>query len=152
MARRARLNRAMLAIVSAERQRSSALGSRRIFTIVRSPPRSVIVRRISAFVLISFRIFNAPICVHNHTVPVPRCDWAGGESTAPQIVASPPKTFSRTLDTLWSTDFQKKISKFDAIRCQILRLKCTQNLFPLGLCPRPSWGSLQRNPDPLAVR
>ena len=73
----------MLAIVSAERQRSSALGSRRIFTIVRSPPRSVIVRRISAFVLISFRIFNAPICVRNHTVPVPRCDRAGGGSTAP---------------------------------------------------------------------
>jgi len=23
--------------------------------------------------------------------------------------------------------------------------------FPLGLCPRPRWGSLQRSPDPLAV-
>jgi len=26
-----------------------------------------------------------------------------------------------------------------------------QILFPLGLCPRPHWGSLQRSPDPLAV-
>ena len=61
MARRARLNRAMLAMVSAERQRSSGLTSRRILTIVVRPPRSVIVRRISALVLISFKIFSAPI-------------------------------------------------------------------------------------------
>jgi len=85
MARRARLNRAMLAMVSAERQRSSALESRRILTIVVSPPRSVIVRRIIALVLISFRIFSAPICADNnwkpkqsyrHTYPRWQCtDW-----------------------------------------------------------------------------
>ena len=23
--------------------------------------------------------------------------------------------------------------------------------FPLGFCPRPRWGNLQRSPDPLAV-
>jgi len=27
---------------------------------------------------------------------------------------------------LWSTDSQKKISKFDATRCHIFRLKCTK--------------------------
>jgi len=62
MARRARLNRAMLAMVSAERQRSSAFASLRILTIVLKPPRSVMARRINAFVVISFMIFNAPIC------------------------------------------------------------------------------------------
>jgi len=25
-----------------------------------------------------------------------------------------------------------------------------QNLFPLGLCPRPHWRSLQHSPDPIA--
>ena len=42
----------------------------------------------------------------------------------PKIVATPLK-FSRTLTTLWSIDSQK-ISKFDASRCQILRLKGTK--------------------------
>jgi len=37
----------------------------------------------------------------------------------------------------------RQISEFDAIRCQILRLKCTK--FDVRL------GSLLRSPDPLAV-
>jgi len=37
----------------------------------------------------------------------------------------------------------RKISKIGATRCQILRLR-----FPLGLRPRPRWGSLQRSPRP----
>jgi len=47
---------------------------------------------------------------------------AGGGAQAPKLWLGP--KFSRTLDTL-STESQK-ISKFDATRCQILRLKCTK--------------------------
>jgi len=31
------------------------------------------------------------------------------------------------------------------------KAKMHQIRFPLGLCSRPHWGSLQRSPDPLAV-
>jgi len=31
------------------------------------------------------------------------------------------------------------------------KAKLHQIRFPLGLCPRPGWGSLQRSPSPLAV-
>jgi len=41
----------------------------------------------------------------------------------------------------------RKISKFDATRCQILRLKCTKFDFRWG----PNWGSLQLTLDPVAV-
>jgi len=44
----------------------------------------------------------------------------------------------------------RKISKFDATRCQILRLKCTKFDFRWGSAPHPL-GSLQRSPDPLDV-
>ena len=67
--------------------------------------------------------------------------------TGPRIVATPkfsrpkvvarPLKFSRTLDTLWTIDSQK-ISKFDAIRCQILRLKCTKFDFRWGSAPDPA--------------
>jgi len=30
-----------------------------------------------------------------------------------------------------------------------LKAKMHQNRFWLGVCPRPSWGSLQRSPDPV---
>jgi len=43
-----------------------------------------------------------------------------------------------------------KISKFDATRCQILRLKCTKFDF-CWAPPQTPLGSLQRSPDPLAV-
>jgi len=60
-----------------------------------------------------------------------------GRGQAPNRGQAP--KFSRTLHTLWSIDSQKKISKFDVIRCQILRLKCTKFRFPLGELtdPRP---------------
>jgi len=57
--------------------------------------------------------------------------------------------FSRTLDTL-STESQK-ISKFDATRCQILRLKCTKFDFLWGSAPNPAGGAYSAPPDPLAV-
>jgi len=41
----------------------------------------------------------------------------------------PPGTFFRLFDALWSTDSQKKTSKFDATKCRILRLKCTKSDF-----------------------
>jgi len=44
----------------------------------------------------------------------------------------------------------RKISKCDATRCQILRLKCTKFDFLCGCAPDPA-GSLQRSPDPIAV-
>ena len=45
--------------------------------------------------------------------------WLGPSNLAgPQILAKPLKFFSRTFDTLWSIDSQKKISKFDATGCQ----------------------------------
>jgi len=44
----------------------------------------------------------------------------------------------------------KEISKIAAIRCQILRLKCTKFDFRWDSAPDTA-GSLQRSPDPLAV-
>jgi len=44
----------------------------------------------------------------------------------------------------------RKTSKFDATRCQNLRLKCSKFDF-CGLHPRPRQGSLQQSPRPLAV-
>jgi len=55
---------------------------------------------------------------------------------------------------LWPPDFAvllthcgrfvlRKVSKFDATRCRILRLKCTKFDF--------RWGSLQRSPGPLPI-
>jgi len=35
-----------------------------------------------------------------------------------------------------------KISKFDAARCEILRLKCTKFDFRWGSLPQTRWGSL----------
>ena len=60
--------------------------------------------------------------------------------------------FGHTLDTLWSTDSVKKISKFDATGCQI-KTKLLKIRFPLRLCPRPrcAWGAYSAPPDPLAV-
>ena len=74
----------------------------------------------------------------------------GGLGTGPQIVARPPN-FSRTLDTLWSTDSQKKMSKFDAARCQTLRRKCTEFDFRWGSVPDPTGGAYSIPPDLLAV-
>ena len=53
---------------------------------------------------------------------------------------SPPK-ISRTVDTPWSTDSHRKISKFDATRCQILRLECTKFDPHWGCAPDPVGGA-----------
>jgi len=44
----------------------------------------------------------------------------------------------------------RKISKFDATKCQILRLKCTKFDFRWGSAPNRAEG-LQHSPDPVAV-
>jgi len=44
-----------------------------------------------------------------------------------------------------------KISKFDATRCQLLRLKCTKFDFHWGSTPDPAGGAYSARPDPLAV-
>ena len=74
-----------------------------------------------------------------------------GGDTGPQIVASPSRKFSRTLDAPWSIDSQKKISKFGATRCQILTLKCTEFDFRWGSAPHPAVGAYSAPTDPLAV-
>jgi len=69
---------------------------------------------------------------------------------APQIVARHPQ-FSRTLETLWSIDCQKKISKFDDTKCQIIRQKCTKFDFCWGSTTDPAVGGYSAPTDPLAV-
>jgi len=44
----------------------------------------------------------------------------------------------------------RKISKFDATRCQILRLKYT-NSISAGALPQTRWGAFSASSDPLAV-
>jgi len=44
----------------------------------------------------------------------------------------------------------RKISKFDAIRCQILRLKCTKFDFRWGFAPDPAGAAYSALADPLA--
>jgi len=61
-----------------------------------------------------------------------------------------PRRIRRILDTLWSID-SRKISKFDAIGCQILRRKCTKFDFRCGFSPDPAGGAYSAPPDPLAV-
>jgi len=46
---------------------------------------------------------------------------------------------------------QKEISKFDATRCPILRLKCTKFDFRRGCAPDPTGGAYSAPSDPLAV-
>ena len=73
-----------------------------------------------------------------------------GGGTGPSKSCLAPK-FSRTLDTLWSIDSQRKIGKFDATRRQILRLKCTKFDFCCGSVPDPARGTYSAPPGPLAV-
>jgi len=48
-------------------------------------------------------------------------------------------------------DSQKKNSKFDASRCQILRLKCTKFDFRWRSATDPAGGAYSAPPDPLAA-
>jgi len=45
----------------------------------------------------------------------------------------------------------RKITKFDATTCQILRLKCTKFDFRWGSAPHLAVGAHSAPPDPLAV-
>jgi len=71
---------------------------------------------------------------------------SGGGTQSPQIVARPPNLAA--LLTHCRQLILRKISKFDATRYQILRLKCTKFH---KTAPQTRWGSLQRSPHPLAV-
>jgi len=72
----------------------------------------------------------------------PRWGQGGrGGTGPPQIAARPPNL--AVLLTRCGQLILRKINKFDAIRCQILRLQCTKFYF--------RWGSLQCSTDPLAV-
>ena len=77
---------------------------------------------------------------HSQSAAVPR--WG---AQAPKSWQGP--KFSRTLETMWSVDTQK-MSKSDATRCQILRLKCTEFDFRRGSAPEPAGGALQRYSRP----
>ena len=69
---------------------------------------------------------------------------AEGGTQAPQVVARPPNPkFIAELLTHCSQLILRKISKFDATRCQILRLKYANLIFAGGAYSAP--------PDPLAV-
>ena len=57
---------------------------------------------------------------------VPCWGWVEGGTGPPNCGYAAPPQLSRTLDRLWLVDAQKKMSKFDAARCQNLRLKCTK--------------------------
>jgi len=59
---------------------------------------------------------------------------AGGAQPLPQIVASPPNL--AVLLTHCGQLILRKISKFDAIRCQLLRLKCIKLDFRWGAPPQ----------------
>jgi len=73
----------------------------------------------------------------------------GGHSPSPQIVASPPNL--AVLLTHCDQLILRKISKFDAIRCQLIRLKCIKLDFRWGSAPDPAGGAYSAPPDPLAV-
>jgi len=45
----------------------------------------------------------------------------------------------------------RKIRGFDATRCQIFKAKMHKIRFPLGICPRPRWGTYSAPPDPVAA-
>ena len=61
-----------------------------------------------------------------------------GGGHRPQIVASPPSKNSRTLDTLWSIDFQKKlVNLMSDFKAKMHKIRL----------PTPL-GSFQRSPDP----
>jgi len=73
----------------------------------------------------------------------------GPGAQTPQIVATPPN-LAVLLTHCGQLTF-KKISKFDATRCQILRLKCTKFHFRWGSAPEPAGGAYNATPDPLAI-
>ena len=70
----------------------------------------------------------------------------GPGAQAYQIVARPPN-----LAVLSGQLVVGKISIFDANRCQILRLKCTEFDFGWGFDPDRAGGAYSTLPDPLAV-
>jgi len=93
---------------------------------------------------------------HSHTQqhksPLPKTSGgstlgpAGGIAPSPKSWLGPPNLV--VLLTHCGQLILRKISKFDATRCQILILKCKKIRFPLALRLRPRWGSLQRSSRP----
>jgi len=82
-------------------------------------------------------------------------EWGGstGPSTSwlapPPIVARPPNL--AVLFTRCGQLILRKISKFDAVRCQISRLKCTKIDFRWVSAPDPARGAYSAHADPLTV-
>jgi len=72
-----------------------------------------------------------------------------GGGTGPQIVARPPNL--AVLLTHYGQLILRKISKSDATRCQILRLKCTKFDFRPGSAPDRAGGACSTPPDPPVV-
>ena len=70
-------------------------------------------------------------------VVVPRWGWGAQVARPPNLAV---------LWILWSTDSQK-ISKFDATRCQILKLKYTKFDFRWGSAPDPAGLDYNSPPD-----
>jgi len=77
-----------------------------------------------------------------------RCSGGAAHPLAPQIVAKPPNLAGYPNLTVLLIHcgqlILRKISKSDATRCQILRLKCTK-------FPRFHYGAYSALQDPLAV-
>ena len=72
----------------------------------------------------------------------------GGEFPHPETATL--DDISKFCVKFFSFDSQE-IIKFVAIRCQILRLKCTKFDFGWGSAPAiPSWGAYSAPPDPVA--
>jgi len=75
---------------------------------------------------------------------------AGGGGHRPlQIVARPPNL--AVLLTHCGQLILRKISDFDAVRCRIFRLKCTEFNFRCGSATDPARGAYSAPQDPLAV-
>jgi len=81
----------------------------------------------------------------NGTLALPR--RGRGRGCTGSSKSADPK-FSRTL---WSDDSKKNWYIFYAIRCQILKPKCTEFDYRWGSAPDRAEGAYSASPDPLAV-
>jgi len=80
---------------------------------------------------------------------------SGGSTLGPGAQAPPnrgyaPK-FSRTVDTVWSIDSQKKTVNFWCHQTSEFKAKMHKIRFPLGLHPDPAGGAYSGPPDSLPL-
>ena len=127
-------------------ERSDHLGAARTLAVVRchQPVLSLHRSACKSLSLSDIRCCRA-FCSRREWGRVPH-KWARG--------GIPPPPATTTLDDISKLCMKfgylilRKIIKFVATRCQILRLKCTKFDFGCGSAPKPRWGSLQRYPSP----